>query len=1808
MSPKLTKKEIKLFNALHDDQVEDAKTFSKPKYAMYWASIVDKYKEKAHFVYELLQNADDAQATQVEFQLENDRLIFRHNGTIGFSVTADDDKKGKGHINAITGIGWSTKDKDTEKIGKFGVGFKAVFQYTKEPRIYDDKFWFKIEDYIVPAWLNEDFPGRREGETVFVFPFTNPKTAFADVSRRLLTLNNPILFLRHLQKVTINIRNKEQISYSKEIVEHEVLNGISHELMNVDNNHEILSIHMFTKSINLNYKGQKSTQNISVGYLLNKDGEIEYRGNFKVFCFFPTEEDFDLRCLVHAPFLLVDSRQSIKDDNINTLLKSKLAELASEALLILRDYGIKHKHLLINENIFHMIPSIKRQYGIYGTEEMDDPFRECYLNVIRDENLLLSRESEYISCEEALICQPLSLMSIISDKQLNQLYQGYDEEFGDEPHERHFLVESIQRIYNQNYVSSVLEDLEVDTFTGSDLASLITQSFMDNQGFKWAKRLYSHLRNEERRLFKRTNTKAKLSETPFCLSPIILTTDDTWVAPYRKDGVHNVYLPLKAAAEGYTFVSSKYVKDNELRLFLDDLGIKAPDAWDYIQSVVLKGYDADNISQDKLRNDFVIVYDYINNLKGEERKGKLSVISNNFYVYCGNEKAARPAYTYDNIDWLKTYLGDTVNYIDTSFYKDFIDGHSLPDFQNFIHELGVKQGPEVEIQKNCWLTYADKQRFGIENYSTATVVDYELTGFKEWKKIDLNTSKTLWTWLVENYPLIESHKEAECSYQYYRWYKKTAQASFLIDLKTKAWVFNAKGQLLPISKVHLEDLEAMGYLIDVRLIKLLGIERGTKPLEELGASESQIAQNKLGQTAEELGLNTPDKLKKAFEALKREEEQEQSNDRQHVSSHKQQMTSNSNEEELSFHGKQRKTNIDELSASTKEYNTNTDSLPKTISETVDEITKKFADETNKKIEEEQKRANVSNLTKYSKSWFDSLLDLEYGNAVSETDYSRISIKIIFSRFHKEKGSEHVYILSNPSRNIPVWIEEVSGLTVKFTFFNRDDIAFTFDVANVKDFNLRVKAKDTDVKSLDSLDWTKCVRAIVEINNPNQIVGKLKNAFKNMPFDSDYNFKDNLDNRLCFVFGPPGTGKTTRLADIIKKKMSAKNCKILVLAPTNKACDVLTKSIIRDGDYYPWLGRFVATGEEELENSEILIDRSSELANQNKCCIVSTIARLSYDGFTDVTGGKLLKDIKWAYIIVDEASMIPLVQIVFAIYKLSYSKFIVAGDPMQISPIVKEKDWVGENIYTMVKLDNFDKATTEPIQFEVERLKKQYRSIPSIGNLYSYYCYDGKLVHARQDSDQRKLPMGKLQVQPVNFIPFRVERYDSIFGIKKLQGSNIHIYSALFTVETCVYIAKQQKENARIGIVCPYAAQAQLINKLIEQRTDLPNNVEVVVGTIHGFQGDQCEIILAVFNPPKGIGIAPERIMLNNKNVLNVAISRASDYLFVLLPHPDSYGYNNLIEINKLASIVKQHVRLFTIINADNIEKKIFSNGNFIESNTFVTNHQVANVYTKAACRYEVRIDENAVDIQIGENDSEGESLPSENTTSFNDDENLNTNHSDNDDNRIGHVSIMDNISSVLHNYRDDKDRPVKLHSGPAIPTKEFETSEEYVKFFLDKKVTIDEALDLLIKDNTVCSLYVTFLVLTSRNFRSKFKWRDCTRRDIESRKHFFEKIPNSQTRYTWLINSYVLNRFPIKGITNKPVDEVTFSIFKEALKNSIAHSEKRKRNKGKTIQSHKNAINLNSSYRQSSNYSKTQDQPNNDNLYDKFEYGMSDWD
>src|SRR5690348_10455310 len=75
---------------------------------------VDKYSDPVHFIYELLQNAEDQEASEAWFQLTATHLIFCHNGK---PFTRQD-------VKNITGIGNSDKPEEANKIGCFGIGFK----------------------------------------------------------------------------------------------------------------------------------------------------------------------------------------------------------------------------------------------------------------------------------------------------------------------------------------------------------------------------------------------------------------------------------------------------------------------------------------------------------------------------------------------------------------------------------------------------------------------------------------------------------------------------------------------------------------------------------------------------------------------------------------------------------------------------------------------------------------------------------------------------------------------------------------------------------------------------------------------------------------------------------------------------------------------------------------------------------------------------------------------------------------------------------------------------------------------------------------------------------------------------------------------------------------------------------------------------------------------------------------------------------------------------------------------------------------------------------------------------------------------------------------------------------------------------------------------------------------------------------------------------------------------------------------------------------------------------------------------------
>jgi hypothetical protein len=287
---------------------------------------------------------------------------------------------------------------------------------------------------------------------------------------------------------------------------------------------------------------------------------------------------------------------------------------------------------------------------------------------------------------------------------------------------------------------------------------------------------------------------------------------------------------------------------------------------------------------------------------------------------------------------------------------------------------------------------------------------------------------------------------------------------------------------------------------------------------------------------------------------------------------------------------------------------------------------------------------------------------------------------------------------------------------------------------------------------------------------------------------------------------------------------------------------------------------------------------------------------------------------------------------------------------------------------MVKLDKFVDPVTIPHQYEIKNLQKQYRAIPAIGKVFSHFTYNGILEHHRTEAEQKPLNIRGLDFKDLNILKFPVSKYESIFKPNTLNKSNYQVYSALFTVEFVQHLSKQiehsHKDKFRIGVICPYKAQATLVEKLLAQQHSDGEKTEVLIGTIHGFQGDECDIIISIFNPPFSISKHPG-MFLNKQNILNVSISRARDYLFVLMPDDNTQDVENLYKIKKIERLIHKHAGdRVAVYEAEVIEEIMFGSKTFVYDNSFATSHQSVNVYSKPEKKYEVRCEELAVDVQI----------------------------------------------------------------------------------------------------------------------------------------------------------------------------------------------------------------------------------------------------
>lgn len=333
------------------------------------------YPDNAHFIYELLQNAEDANATVVDFELHDSGLQVRHNGSRAFTLN---------DIDSITNIGDSTKKDDPTQIGKFGVGFKAVYSYTTRPEIRSGMYSFAIEDLFVNQRIGGAAP---LGWTSFRFPFDRQEkpadVAVEEVTRGLTELDEKtLLFLNHISTVTYTLPDgtvgiierqelgdcviKIQKSEGDNFIESHWLRLVGAASVEPDGSSALSVAAAFRLELRAPAKPKRGKQ---------KDGEdaqgaptrsIVPLDQGDVSIYFPAvKETSGLKFHIHAPFASTVARDSVRDDPDNVQLVEDIGTLIVDELPWLCQQG------LIDDTFLATLPNC------------DDPVGHPY-NRIRD--------------------------------------------------------------------------------------------------------------------------------------------------------------------------------------------------------------------------------------------------------------------------------------------------------------------------------------------------------------------------------------------------------------------------------------------------------------------------------------------------------------------------------------------------------------------------------------------------------------------------------------------------------------------------------------------------------------------------------------------------------------------------------------------------------------------------------------------------------------------------------------------------------------------------------------------------------------------------------------------------------------------------------------------------------------------------------------------------------------------------------------------------------------------------------------------------------------------------------------------------------------------------------------------------------------------------------------------------------------------------------------------------------------------------------------------------------------------------------
>jgi len=389
-------------------------------------------------------------------------------------------------------------------------------------------------------------------------------------------------------------------------------------------------------------------------------------------------------------------------------------------------------------------------------------------------------------------------------------------------------------------------------------------------------------------------------------------------------------------------------------------------------------------------------------------------------------------------------------------------------------------------------------------------------------------------------------------------------------------------------------------------------------------------------------------------------------------------------------------------------------------------------------------------------------------------------------------------------------------------------------------------------------------------------------------------------RDAFLWGPPGTGKTTTLGVLLAETLDRRPAaRVLLLSTTNHAVDLATLAVDKalqkgrrehlrvavqrlgsrfDAEAYAGRGHLIPAAGTPSPQA-LRACRLATMTTTRAAFTLKTLRELAPDG-----------EPPFDLVVFDEASQVSLAH-ALALMPLGRAR-LFAGDPQQLSPVLRSEDrlarmWLGRSPFAaMPRGDPGGRGTQEAQDGQggspVAMLDEQSRMAEPIGALVSDLFYDGALrvaEDALRSEDwlrARARALGDIPAD-VHVKVHRITREG--FWSAKDRGPIRRESADAIASMVAQALAGGEWTPREFIVLTPFRAQ----RALIRQRLDaLGVDDQVKVSTVHRAQGSEAPVVF--FDPADGT--QPFLKTDEARRLLNVALSRAQAKVVICLSSAD----------------------------------------------------------------------------------------------------------------------------------------------------------------------------------------------------------------------------------------------------------------------------------------------------------------------------------